>query len=432
MNDRWQFLLNRAGELLWVKPLMMSVVSLAAALLASAADHLLPAGWVPHISQESLKTLLSIISSSMLVIATFAVGSMVSAYASATTTATPRAFALVVADDVSQNALSAFIGAFIFSIVALVALLNDYYDKSGRFILFVLTLAVFALVIVTFVRWVDRIARLGRIGTTIRHVEAATTAALENWRQCPNLGGVAVTPRDADALAVVSHQVGYVQHIEIPELQAFAEATSTRIEVATLPGKYLYPQRVLAHVVVADGGDADLDLERVAAAFRIGEERTFDEDPRFGLVVLSEIASRALSPAVNDQGTAIQVIAALVRIFAHWGACLRATPRKPEFDRVAVPSLTAASMFDDAFRSIARDGAASVEVGYRLQRSLRALADCGDQSMRDAAMQQSRRALARAETALDAVEDRVMLREIAQFARLDDSDVTESTPTRGD
>ena len=50
MNDRWQFLLNRVGEKLWVKPLLMSVVSLGAALLASAADDLLPPGWVPNIS----------------------------------------------------------------------------------------------------------------------------------------------------------------------------------------------------------------------------------------------------------------------------------------------------------------------------------------------------------------------------------------------
>ena len=432
MNDRWNFLLNRVGELLWVRPLLMGVLSLGAALLASAADDAIPASWVPHISQQSIQSLLTIISSSMLVIATFAVGSMVSAYASATTTATPRAFALAVADDVSQNALSAFIGAFIFSIVALVALLNDYYDKSGRFLLFVLTLAVFAIVIVTFVRWVDRIARLGRIGTTIRHVESATASALDNWRDHPNLGGVAVAPRNADALAVVSERIGYVQHIELPDLQAFAESTSTHIEVAALPGKYIYPQRVLAFVCVDSNSTADLDLERVSAAFRIGEERTFDEDPRFGLVVLSEIASRALSPAVNDQGTAIQVIAALVRIFARWGNCHRDAPHEPEFDRVAVPALSTASMFEDAFRSIARDGAAAVEVGYRLQRSLRSLADCGDDAMRDAAMEQSRRALARAEKALDAVEDRVLLRELAQFAQVDGPGGNPAASNQGD
>jgi uncharacterized membrane protein len=417
MNDRWQFLLNRIGELLWVKPLLMGVVSLIAALVASAADDLLPFEWLPDISFESVQSLLTISSSSMLVIATFAVGSMVSAYASATTTGTPRAFALVVSDDVSQNALSVFIGAFIFSIVALVALLNGFYGQAGRFTLFVMTLLVFASVILTFVRWVDQIARLGRLETTIGCVETATVSALDNWRRQPNLGGVAVTPRDANALAVVSDQIGYVQHIEIRDLQEFAESTSTRIEVATLPGNDLRPQRVLAYVVRDAGASADLDLERVARAFRIGNERTFDEDPRFGLVVLSEIASRALSTGVNDSGTAIQVIASLIRIFAHWAkpAATGEAPG-PRYDRVAVPQLSTEKMFEDAFRAIARDGASSIEVSYKLQRGLHSLADCGHAQMRAAAMEQSRRALARAENALTAAEDRALVRELAQFA----------------
>jgi uncharacterized membrane protein len=39
---------------------------------------------------------------------------------------------------------------------------------------------------------------------------------------------------------------------------------------------------------------------------------------RFGLITLSEIASRALSPAVNDPGTAIQIISSHVRLFSLW------------------------------------------------------------------------------------------------------------------
>jgi uncharacterized membrane protein len=97
----------------------------------------------------------------MLVIAVFAVGSMLSAYQSASNVATPRSFSLVVADDVSQNALSTFIGAFIFSIVAQVALMNEYYGNAGRFALFIITVCVFAIVIFNFIRWVDRIARDG-------------------------------------------------------------------------------------------------------------------------------------------------------------------------------------------------------------------------------------------------------------------------------
>ncbi len=419
MLDRWQFILNRLGEQLWVKPLLMCLLSIAGALLAAAAD-LIPPQFVPQVSADSVETLLKIISSSMLVIATFAVGSMVSAYASASTSATPRSFALIVADDVSQNALSAFVGAFIFSIVALVALMNGYYDKAGRFLLFVLTLVVFAIVILTFVRWVDRIARLGRLETTIRFVESATLDAIRMRRRQPNLGGVPVRARDADALPVYGDKIGYVQRIEVADLQAFAEAANARIEVAALPGSLLRPGRELAFVVPDESPATDVDLSAVAAAFRIGNERTFDEDPRFGMVVLSEIASRALSPGVNDGGTAIQVIATLVRILALWGSPPDADERdSPRYDRVAIPALSVREMFDDAFRAIARDGAGQIEVVVHLLKGLCALAGCPGDGMSEAARQQAREALARAENALDAPEDLVLARELAQFARLD-------------
>ena len=161
MKNQIGFLLNRIGEKLWVKPLILCLLAIGGAFIAKGADYTELGKIVPDVTQDSVKTLLTVMSASMLVIATFSVSSMVSAYASASGSATPRSFSLVISDDVSQNALSAFIGAFIFSIVSLIVVENSYYDKAGRFTLFVLTLLVFAIVIITFVGWVDSIARLG-------------------------------------------------------------------------------------------------------------------------------------------------------------------------------------------------------------------------------------------------------------------------------
>ncbi len=64
-------------------------------------------------------------------------------------------------------------------------------------------------------------------------------------------------------------------------------------------------------------GAAD-HLEKATRAFSIGTIRTFDQDPRFGLCVLTEIAERALSPAVNDPGTAIDILGRAVRVLSLW------------------------------------------------------------------------------------------------------------------
>ena len=175
MNQNIIFYYNRLSEKLWFKPLIFCILSIIGALVAELADGTFLTDIAPDIKDESLDDLLNTLSSTMLVIAIFAVGSMISAFAAASSTATPRSFKLVVADDVSQNALSIYIGAFIFSIVDSVAFKNGYYGKAGHFVLFLLTLAVFFIVIFTFIRWVERISKLGRLGNTIQKIEDVTT-----------------------------------------------------------------------------------------------------------------------------------------------------------------------------------------------------------------------------------------------------------------
>lgn len=418
MGNRLRFLLNRISERLWVKPLAMCVLSIAAAFVAKAVDDTGLGRIVPEISTESIETLLKTISASMLVIATFSVASMVAAYASASSTATPRSFALVVSDDASQNALSTFIGAFIFSIVALIALKNGYYGKAGHFALFLLTLLVFATVILTFVRWVDRIARLGRLGTTIDVVEKSTAEALQRRRCDPHMGGVAAGPHRNGSLPVHGRSIGYVQRLDTDALQSQAEAAKLRVTVAALPGTFVTPERVLARVTADAGSLARFDPDAIAQAFTIGSDRKFDDDPRFGLIVLSEIASRALSPAVNDPGTAIDILGRFVRLFALWVEPLTEREmRAPRCDRVEVPALSLPDLFDDAFTAIARDGAGTVEVAGRLQKALASLAGIGHPALREAALRHSLLALSRSERAMELPEDLEVVRKRAGATR---------------
>jgi uncharacterized membrane protein len=401
-----------------VRPLALSIVSLAAAFLASATDGTGLERYVPTMTAESVETLLSIMAASMMVIATLAVASMVSAYATASATATPRSVRLVIADDVSQNALSAFIGAFIYSIVGLTAMKNDHYGTAGLFTLFVLTIVVFGIVILTFVRWVDRIARLGRVGTTVESVEEAAAGALARRRDAPTLCGVSVDPSREAGERVFATAVGYVQQIDIAALQTCAEKGNGRVVVAALPGTFVTPGRPLAYANPGSDSHDSVDHEEIREAFIVGNDRVFDHDPRFGLVVLSEIASRALSPAVNDPGTAIDIIGRLVRLFVLWSDRAQkndGAPKHqetPRYDRVEVPEVSVWDMLDDAFTAIGRDGAAMVEVAIRLQKGLRSLTLIGDAEMRQAALHHGRLALARAEAALDLPEDLVAVRKL--------------------
>lgn len=399
MRTQLQFLRSGLRERLWVKPLIACILSIAGVLLARFADSI-PVDWkVPEIAQGSVVDLLKIIAASMLGVATFAVASMVAAYASAGQSATARAVPLVVADDVSQNALSIFVGAFIFAIVGLSATTNDYFGKAGRFALFCLTLLSLVVVVLVFVRWVNRIARLGRLGAVIAKVEEATVAAMQARKQDPCLGGVPVDGT-ASGLPFHSDRSGYLLRIDMAALDRIAGKGQLRSVLQVLPGAMIVPSRALGLVLRDDGAGNLPDLVQLRNAFVVGPLRQYDEDPRFGLVVLAEVACRALSPGINDAGTAIAVLGSLHLLLAGWAKPADAEPAEPAYERIQVPQLAVADMFEDAFPAIARDGAGLVEVAMRLQRVLGDLGRCSDPHMARAARHHADIALLRAERAL--------------------------------
>lgn len=148
----------------------------------------------------------------------------------------------------------------------------------------------------------------------------------------------------------------------------------------------------------------------ISAAFAVASLRTFEQDPRFGVLTLTEIASRALSPAVNDPGTAIDVLGRQLRVLSAWAE--RAEPELL-YPRVLVPGLQLADPMADAFDAIGRDGAGLIEVQVRLQKALAGLATQAPGVFAAEAARLSRQALAQAEHALVLDEDKDRLRRLS-------------------
>jgi uncharacterized membrane protein len=149
-------------------------------------------------------------------------------------------------------------------------------------------------------------------------------------------------------------------------------------------------------------------MKQARHAFVIGHQRSFDQDPRFGLTVLSEVAQRALSPAVNDPGTAIQVLTVLTRLI------LRLRPgfepddagRPPERPHLTLVGLDEGDFIRDGFDPIARDGAGVAEVGIQLQHRLAGIARCSHLRLATAARDQAAVARDRSLGALTVAHDR--------------------------
>lgn len=412
MLSRWQWLLIQVTRRLWFRAALFSVLGIVVAVLAALAQPLIPADMPAKIGADSVDNILGIIASSMLAVTTFSLSTMVAGYAAATSNVTPRATKLLIEDPTTQNALATFIGSFLFSLVGIIALSTGIYGSQGRVVLFAATLIVIAAVVITLLRWIDHLARLGRVGETTQRVEEATALAMRHRRMRPTLGGAERKGRPpVDAVPLHALDIGYVQHIDVNAVSRAVAKGSVHVEA--LPGTFVDPTRPLAFVAGVD------EEQRVAIreAFTVAPARSFEQDPRFGLSVMAEIASRALSPALNDPGTAIDVLGRAVRVLA----ILLEPPQEgerngnddPECANVFVPTLSIEDMFDDVFTPIARDGASLVEVQLRLQKALRSLAGMDGERFAPAARRHSALARQRAEAAMPLEADRVLVREIA-------------------
>jgi uncharacterized membrane protein len=412
--------LARLSRRLWLRSALFSLLAVVTALLALPVKPYIPANLPGRIGSDAVDNLLTILGSSMLTVTTFTLNIMISSYASVSGSATPRATRLLIEDPTSQNVLATFLGSFLFSLVGIIVLKTGLYGDQGRVVLFIVTIFVVAMIVATFLRWIGHLSTLGRLSDAVDRVEEATREALQ-WRlEHPWLGGlppVAEQGRLEGAIAVFTPQIGFIDHVDVAALDAAAESFRGTVHICAQPGAFVDPTRPVAYFETArEDGEPPADRdprEVICGCFNIATTRSYEQDPRFGILVLSEIASRALSPAVNDPGTAIDVMSRLVRLLALLRERENLRPEETLYPRVHAPPLRTRDLMNDAFRAIARDGAALFEVGVRLQKSLAILARLGVPQLSEAAMEQSAIALARAEAALTVEQDRAWVRILA-------------------
>lgn len=391
--------LRRLGKQVWARAALYTVAGIVFALAAGFVGGLIPFRLVIDLGQDSVGSILQIIASSMLAVTTFSLTAMVTAYSSATTTATPRATQLLVEDSTSQNALSTFVGGFTFSLVGIIALSTGYYGDQGRTILFLGTLVMIAVIVITLLHWIAHLATFGRMADVIDRVEAAASRALSGYATSPTLGARRLRGAPSGR-PVHSPITGYVTFIDVPALERVAAHAGIDLQVVAMPGRITDARTPL----VLAGGDDDVDERARSAiqrAFRVEPHRTYEQDPRLGVIALAEIGSRALSPATNDPGTAIEIIAALQRVFTS----TLATDPDDEivYPHVWIRPVAVDDLVVDGFHPIARDGAGVLEVQIRLQKCLAALATAAPaqsalfRATADHALGRARTALSRAD-----------------------------------
>ena len=386
MFKQWLFQLQKVTHRLSVRAGLFALLAVVSSLTAVLLGAYVPEEFAELAGGYAVDNILNVMASSMLIVATFALSTMVAAYTAATQHTTPRATNLIINDSKSQSAISIFLGAFIYSVVSLIALSTEYYGPKGRVILLIMTVIVLTAVVWVIIRWVEELRNMGSVHETIRRVECATAKALAYRAERPTFGCMSIDTIPSSAKAIRSCDVGYIQNIDIDFLGKLAEEESIEMYIEKDVGGYVHLQSNLVFIVSEKKISEKLE-KKIREAFAVGDQRTFLNDPRFGLSVLSGIGIKALSPSLNDPGTAIDVIGSLMRVLIIWenqrATCKAADPK---YRRVFFPEMVLSDLYNDAFYGLIKESAKHLEVVKAMQSGMGILAQSASVESKEVAL----------------------------------------------
>lgn len=245
-------------------------------------------------------------------------------------------------------------------------------------------LALGVLALFSVVRSVDHVTHSVRIGTVSKRIVAETLEAIESLdviragQHPQSIPATTTGARDYaipdSAAPIESPGSGWLQQIdENAVLDALPDGATGYLDAPL--GAFVPTGYPLMWVDPAPPDD-DPCREHLLAAFATGDSRTLQQDVGFGIVQLTDIAVRALSPGVNDPSTAADIIVQLGNVMLSLWANPDAPVERDEDGRQIVRRRTGhGEHLRRAYDPIRRYGAADPQVLRSLVREMITLRD---------------------------------------------------------
>jgi len=371
--------LHAFSRRLVVRILLIALFAVLAIALAKVLGHTIPFGLKDRIGADAVDRILSIIANSMLAVTIFLLTIMAASHRIAQTQWTPRAHQVLLQDTTTHTVLATFVGAYLYALIVIVLRETNVFQGEELVVLFFMTLLVVVLVVVGIIRWISHMEVLGSLIETAQRIEDHARRAYRMRCSHPALGARAFdgTPPE-EAVPVLANRTGYVQQVYQDRLQEAAEEAEAEIYLMRRVGDFVHEGEELARV---RGREDCTDVVRRHVS--VGTLRNYVQDPEFGLQNLTEIGQRALSPGINDPGTAVDMIRRVARVLLSGEPDAEAEELR--YDRVYVRPLPRERLISDTIGAMLRDGIDHPKVVEAAEQSLKALATARDAALADSA-----------------------------------------------
>lgn len=349
---------ERVRDSLWFIPSVMTVGAVVLATGMVWVDQWLLSSlemgelwWLFGGSAEGARGVLVAIAGSLITVTGVVFSITIVALQLASSQFTPRVLQNFTRDRGNQLVLGVFIGTFTYTLLLLRTVRSPIDGGTDGFVPAAgVTLAVvLALVSIGFlIFYIHHVARSIEASTVIDRVVDETLEVIGARFPDPEDGEAgggddgAPQPPAGPAAEVRSERSGYVQRMRLQRLVELADEEGLVVRVDAAVGDF-----VLAGQRLASRG-----------TFAFGDRRTLPHDVELGLIQLSDIAVKALSPGINDPTTAMMALDRVAELVVALGVRPRRVSRRGEDGtlRLLVPTLSFERAVDVAFSQARRYG----------------------------------------------------------------------------
>ena len=305
----------------WGIPMTYVITTFVAGMLFPRLEHYLLPHLVSTMSAPAAMGICGAVASGMIALTGIVFSLAFIMVQFSATAYSPRLVLWIARDPVVSHALGIFISTFLYALIML-----GWIDRnaSGKVPL-VSSWLVFALLLASmgvFIALVERIGLLKVSRMLIFTGDHGRKAIQELYSPEPSgpakmePGGFRKMPVTDTLMYAGRPQV--IQAVRVPLLVTLASEADAVIEVTAAIGDSVMEMAPLLRVY---GGRQKLDEGALRGGLETGDERTFEQDPKYAIRLIVDIAIKALSPAINDPTTAVQALDQIEDLLLRLGRC---------------------------------------------------------------------------------------------------------------
>ena len=310
---------NRMHISPWLVPMVYAVTAIVAGMVLPRLENFLFPQLKAELSIDVAIALYSSIASGMMALTGIVFSLTFLMVQFSATAYSPRLVIWIARDPVLSHALGVFSATFLYAIAAL-----SWLDRgNSRKVLFISALTVVALLLASVGMFIALIQRVGllQINRMLLFTAQQGRKVIETLYAEPGpSSGKSPVFRNIKALPtqMLLHlgRPQSLQAIDLKTLVQLARQNDARIEVVVAVGDTVLEGMPLLRLF---GSDVRIPETQLRSAFALGDERTFEQDPKYAIRLLVDIAIRALSPAINDPTTAVQALDQIGDLLARLG-----------------------------------------------------------------------------------------------------------------